>query len=243
MRKKRSDYRGDHMYSFKQEIRKAITQLNKTLKQIGRTYFKDEVKRLQRFNPDKSKREINAMAREHMIEYVKALNQSDDAYGPLYDTLYTLKDFNVDSLYNKEYIMSFIDTSIGKTGWGFSSTGRWNIEVLRSAAARVGGDYNKISELFQGLTPEQIERFAEALVDWGVIKEKRRFFYDYLDNHNVSNNDIMNDILQFMIQENISNDIVDKLKVTPNNMESIIPMSFKTYEDYATHEYIKYFRM
>lgn len=239
MRVKRSDYNGEHMWSFKQEIRKKITNFNRTIKKIGAHYYKNEVERLSHLPEFQGrKQDIKNLAKQGRKTYEEALKAS---YSEEFSFLKSLKQEKLDQG-TGQYIVNWVNTDIGKAQVSLSREGNFNLSALQLFKDRAGS-WDKIQDVTMGITPDQLSDFVEFLVADGTITRSDRFFYEFLDQDisGVSNQEVIDKIMEYYEQENISNPIVNALNNTPMILSSTIPMGFITYEDYAAYEYIRYF--
>ena len=236
--KRRSDFNGEHMWSFKQEIRKKITNFNRTIKKIGAHYYKNEVERLSHLPEYQGRRkDIIELAKQGRKTYEEALKAS---YAEEFSFLKSLKNEKLDEA-TGQYIVSWVNTDIGKAQVSLSREGNFTLKALQLFKDRAG-DWNNIQDITMGITPEQLSDFVEFLVADGTITRSDRFFYEFLDQDvsGVSNQEVIDKIMEYYQQENISNPIVSALKNSPI-ITSTVPMGFVNYEDYATYEYIRYF--
>lgn len=236
--KRRSDFNGEHMWSFKQEIRKKITNFNRTIKKIGAHYYKNEVERLSHLPEYQGrKKDIRELAKQGRQTYEEALKAS---YAEEFSFLNSLKNEKLDEATGK-YIVNWVNTDIGKAQVSLSREGNFTLSALQLFKDRAGS-WDKIQDVTMGITPDQLSDFVEFLVADGTITRSDRFFYEFLDQDvsGVSNQEVIDKIMEYFQRKNISNPIVDALKNSPI-ITSIVPMGFTTYEDYATYEYIRYF--
>lgn len=217
MRKTRSDKgksRNSYKWSFKQEIRKKITNFNKSVKKIIKNEFKRQVEFAKKSDAaqgiKRTIKEIKATVDKGLNNYRMAL---ESGYADQFTMLKQLRDEKLSESTGK-YILSYIDTNVGVSGRSISRDANFGLRAIELFKERAG-NWADITSISQGISLDELSDFAEFLKSDGTISKTDNFFYEFLDEEEsgISNQEVIDKILEYYQMNNINNRVVNSIGI------------------------------